>query len=122
MIFASQFSNYSMGNNSGGNSFGDVLVGFLGILLAIPLFFIAHRQVPQFDLPYHLDRIALFILIVFLLLLVLRLFKTLLLSLLSPLRDGWGMDHLPVNTDLRICIVMPALSFILFKMIPMRKH
>src|SRR5258707_1278053 len=65
-----------MGNNSGSNSFGDVLVGFLGILLAVPLFFIAHRHVPQFDLPYHLDRIALFILIVLLLLLVLRLFKT----------------------------------------------
>lgn len=77
-----------MGNNSGGNSFGDVLVGFLGILLAIPLFFIAHRQVPQFDLPYHLDRIALFILIVFLLLLVLRLFKTIITIAFIALA-GW---------------------------------
>jgi hypothetical protein len=63
--------------NSGNNTFGDILVGFLAILLAVPLFFIAHRQVPHLDLPYHLDRIGLFLVIVLLLILILRLFKTL---------------------------------------------
>jgi transglutaminase superfamily protein len=63
----------SNGNN---NWFGDILTGFLGFLLAIPLFFLAHRQLPVMDLPFRIDRIILFVIIVALLLLVLRLFKT----------------------------------------------
>lgn len=63
-------------SNENNNWFGDILTGFLGILLAVPLFFLAHRQLPAMDLPYSLDRILLFIIIIFLLLLVLRLFKT----------------------------------------------
>lgn len=66
-----------MGNNSHSNALGDILVGFLAMLLAVPLFFIAHRQVPHFDLPYHLDRIGLFLVIALLLILILRLFRTL---------------------------------------------
>lgn len=64
-----------MGNENN-NWFGDILIGFLGILLAVPLFFLAHRQLPAMDLPYNLDRILLFIVLIFLLLLLLRLFKT----------------------------------------------
>jgi len=66
-----------MGNRSGSNAFGDILVGFLAVVLSVPLFFIAHRQAPHFDLPYQLDRIILFVVILLLLLLILRLFKTL---------------------------------------------
>lgn len=77
-----------MGNNSNGNAFGDILVGFLAILLAVPLFFIAHRQVPHFDLPYHLDRIGLFLVIVLLLILILRLFRTL-ITLGFIALSGW---------------------------------
>jgi hypothetical protein len=65
-----------MGNTSGSNSFGDILVGFLGLLLAVPLFLVVHRQIPHMDLPYQVDRIIIFIVIILLLLLVLRLFKT----------------------------------------------
>ncbi|MDP9229575.1 MAG: transglutaminase [Bacteroidota bacterium] len=64
-----------MNNSSHGTSFGDLLVGFLSFVLALPLFIIAHKQLPHYDWPYHLDRILLFVVIVLLLLLVLRLFR-----------------------------------------------
>jgi len=64
-----------MGNGNN-NWFGDILTGFLGFLLAIPLFFFAHRQLPALDLPFRIDRILLFIVLIVLLMLVLRLFKT----------------------------------------------
>ena len=66
-----------MGNGSGYTSFGDVLVGFLGLILAVPLFILSHHQLPDFGMPYHLDRIILFIVLILLLLLVLRLFRSL---------------------------------------------
>jgi Ca2+/Na+ antiporter len=65
-----------MGNEPGHSSVGDVLVGFLGLLLAVPLFIMAHHQLPDIDLPFHLDRIILFIVLIALLFLVLRLFRT----------------------------------------------
>ncbi|MCW3119214.1 MAG: transglutaminase [Chitinophagaceae bacterium] len=65
-----------MGNESGHSSFGDILVGFLGLLLAVPLFIMAHHQLPEIGLPFHLDRILLFVILIGLLLLVLRLFRT----------------------------------------------
>jgi Ca2+/Na+ antiporter len=65
-----------MGNGSGHSAVGDVLVGFLGLLLAVPVFILAHHQLPDLDLPYHIDRIVLFGILIVLLLLVLRMFRT----------------------------------------------
>ncbi|MES1218201.1 MAG: transglutaminase domain-containing protein [Bacteroidota bacterium] len=65
-----------MGNTSGHTVIGDMLVGFLGLLLAVPLFILAHHQLPVIDLPFHLDRIILFVVIIGLLLLVLRMFRS----------------------------------------------
>lgn len=56
-------------------SFGDLLVGFLSFFLAFPLFIIAHKQLPELDWGYNLDRILLFVVIILLLLLILRLFR-----------------------------------------------
>ena len=57
------------------SGFGDILVGFLSFLVSIPLFMIAHRNLPEMAWPAHLDRILLFIVIISVLLLILRLFK-----------------------------------------------
>jgi hypothetical protein len=57
------------------SGFGDILVGFLSFLVSIPLFMIAHRNLPEMAWPVHLDRILLFIVIISVLLLILRLFK-----------------------------------------------
>lgn len=66
-----------MGNVSGHSALGDMLVGFLGLLLAVPLFIMAHHQLPDAGLPFHLDRIILFVVLIILLSLVLRMFRTL---------------------------------------------
>ncbi len=63
-------------STTGNNSFGDILVGFFACLLAVPLFIFAHHQLPLADWPFHFDRVTLFFVIVALLILVLRLFKT----------------------------------------------
>lgn len=60
-----------------GNPLSDVLVGFLSLLVAIPLFIIAHKQFPDLQWPGYLDRILIFASIVILLLLILRLFRPL---------------------------------------------
>ncbi len=65
-----------MGNGSNSNPLGDILIGVFGLLLAVPLFFLAHKQLPVMDLPFRIDRIILFMVIILLLLLVLRLFRT----------------------------------------------
>ena len=55
--------------------FGDILVGFFSFLLAIPIFIVAHKNLPEMDWPYHLDRILIFVVIITLLLVVLRIFR-----------------------------------------------
>lgn len=66
-------------SNNGHSSFGDVVIGFLSIFLAFPLFIIAHKQLPDPDWSYNLDRILLFVGIILLLLLMLRLFRFLII-------------------------------------------
>lgn len=57
------------------SSFLNLLIGFLCIILALPVFIILHKQVPDPEWPFNLDRITLFILVVLVLLLLLRVFK-----------------------------------------------
>jgi hypothetical protein len=92
-----------MGSRSESSGFSDVLVGFLAVILSVPLFFIAHRHAPHFDLPYQLDRVVLFAIILLLLLLILRIFKTLItfgfIALLAWLTYGtfnnrYGFENL----------------------------
>lgn len=59
------------------NVMHDVLVVFTGFLLALPLFMIAHKRLPDPDWPLHADRILLFACILGLLVLFLRLFRLL---------------------------------------------
>ena len=65
--------------NGGSASFLDIIVGFFCIVLALPLFILAHQLVPDPDWPYHVDRILLFIFILLLLFFILRLFRVLIL-------------------------------------------
>jgi Gamma-aminobutyrate permease and related permeases len=61
------------------SSFANLLIGVLCILLALPLFIILHKQLPDPDWPYSSDRIILFILVVLVLLLILRVFRILII-------------------------------------------
>jgi len=57
--------------------FVEILIGLISFLLALPLFIILHKRLPDYQIPYEADRILLFIAIVVILLLILRLFRLL---------------------------------------------
>ena len=59
---------------------GDVLVIIASVLTALPLFIIAHKELPLLNWPYEADRILLFLIIVALLLLILRVFRWLIVT------------------------------------------
>lgn len=59
---------------------GDVLVIVASVLTALPLFIIAHKELPLLNWPYEADRILLFLIMVALLLLILRVFRWLILT------------------------------------------
>lgn len=52
-----------------------IMVGLLSFILAFPLFILAHRELPDLNWPFHLDRILIFIILSLLLILFLRLFR-----------------------------------------------
>lgn len=57
------------------SSFGDILIGFLSFFLAFPIFIIIHKQIPDPDWNFNIDRLLLFASIILLCLIVLRLFQ-----------------------------------------------
>lgn len=57
----------------------DVIIFVLNILIAIPLFIIAHQNLIEPDWPWHLDRILLALVILIAIQLILRLIKTILI-------------------------------------------
>lgn len=56
-------------------SFSYLLVGFLSLVLAFPLFLFLHKQFPDYDWVFHADRVLMFLFAVIFSLLVLRLFR-----------------------------------------------
>lgn len=74
------------------NIIPDLTVYLVSFLMAFPLFILAHRKLPDFDWPYQLDRILLFTCIIFLLLVILRMFRVVVLVLTIGLLAwlGWG--------------------------------
>ncbi|WP_306350142.1 transglutaminase domain-containing protein [Flavobacterium sp. '19STA2R22 D10 B1'] len=57
----------------------NVIILVLNILIAVPVFIIVHQNVIDPDLPFHIDRILLFIAIVAIIQLVLRLLRTIII-------------------------------------------
>lgn len=60
----------------------NVIIFLLNILIAIPIFIIAHQNLIDLNWPIHLDRILLFILLVVIIQLILRLVKTILILII----------------------------------------
>ncbi|TMI78581.1 MAG: hypothetical protein E6H10_16795 [Bacteroidetes bacterium] len=58
----------------------NVLVGLLSFLLAVPLFILAYHRIPDFDWPYHSDKILIFFLIAVSLFLMVRSFKFIIIT------------------------------------------
>ncbi|EAZ94460.1 hypothetical protein FBBAL38_12220 [Flavobacteria bacterium BAL38] len=60
----------------------NVIIFLLNILIAIPIFIIAHQNLIDLNWPIHIDRILLFILLVVIIQLILRLVKTILILII----------------------------------------
>lgn len=56
------------------------LVGFLSLILAFPLFMYVHRQLPDYGWPFRTDRILMFIFLAAFVLMVLRLFRSVIIA------------------------------------------
>jgi len=52
-----------------------LLIGFLSLLIAFPLFILVHKQFPDYGWPFHTDRILMFLVILVFALLMLQLFR-----------------------------------------------
>lgn len=52
-----------------------LLIGFLSLLIAFPLFIFVHKQFPDYNWPFHTDRILMFFVILVFALLMLQLFR-----------------------------------------------
>src|SRR4026208_1391522 len=52
-----------------------LLVGFLSLFIAFPIFILLHKQLPDYHWPIHTDRILLFLLVIVFVLLLLSLFR-----------------------------------------------
>src|SRR6188474_492453 len=52
-----------------------LLVGFLSLFIAFPIFIVIHKQLPEYDWPIHSDRILFFLLVVVFVLLLLSMFR-----------------------------------------------
>lgn len=61
----------------------DVIFFVLNILITIPLFIIVHQNTIEFNWPFNLDRILLFILIIVVNQLILRLLKTIIIAFIA---------------------------------------
>lgn len=59
-----------------------IIIFILNVLIAIPVFLIAHQNFIDLDWPIHLDRILLFVLIIIGIQLVLQLVKTIIILII----------------------------------------
>ncbi|HKC36757.1 MAG TPA: transglutaminase family protein [Chitinophagaceae bacterium] len=83
-----------------------LLVGFLSLFIAFPIFILLHKQLPDYDWPIHSDRILLFALVIVFVLLLLSLFRpiinfiflgSLILLLYGTFTDTYGFQNLATD-------------------------
>jgi hypothetical protein len=83
-----------------------LLVGFLSLFIAFPIFILLHNQLPDYDWPIHSDRILLFLLVVLFVLLLLSLFRpvinfifagTLIILLYGTFTETYGFKNLATD-------------------------
>src|SRR5678816_4658292 len=80
-----------------------LLVGFLSLFIAFPIFILIHQQLPEYDWPVHSDRILLFLLVVLFVLLLLSMFRpiinfifigSLIILVYGTFTDTYGFQNL----------------------------
>lgn len=85
------------------NSISYLLVGFLSLIIAFPIFVIIHKQVPEYNWPFYLDRVLMFLFVVIFSILLLSAFRpvinfifvgSLLLLLYGSLTETYGFQNL----------------------------
>jgi hypothetical protein len=93
-----------------------LLVGFLSLFIAFPIFIVIHKQLPDYDWPIHSDRILLFILVIAFVLLLLSLFRpvinfifvgSLVLLLYGTFTDTYGFKNLATDYKAMFSAIKP---------------
>ena len=83
-----------------------LLVGFLSLFIAFPIFILLHKQLPDYEWPIHSDRILLFAIVIIFVLLLLSLFRpiinfiflgSLILLLYGTFTDTYGFQNLATD-------------------------
>ena len=93
-----------------------LLVGFLSLFIAFPIFIVIHKQLPDYDWPIHSDRILLFILVIAFVLLLLSLFRpvinfifagSIILLLYGTFTDTYGFKNLATDYKAMFSAIKP---------------
>ena len=93
-----------------------LLVGFLSLFIAFPIFILFHKQMPEYNWPIHLDRVLLFILVVAFVLVLLSLFRpvinfifagSLVLLLYGTFTETYGFQNLASDYKAMFSAIKP---------------
>ncbi len=94
-----------------------LLVGFLSLFIAFPIFILLHEQLPDYDWPIHADRILLFLSVILLVLVLLSLFRpvinfifvgALVLLLYGTFTDTYGFQNLATDYKAMFSAIKPS--------------
>lgn len=93
-----------------------LLVGFMSLFIAFPIFILFHKQMPEYNWPIHLDRVLLFILVIAFVLVLLSVFRpiinfifggSLLLLLYGTFTDTYGFKNLATDYKSMFSAIKP---------------
>ena len=70
-----------------------LLVGFLSLFIAFPIFILLHKRIPDYEWPIHSDRILLFLLVVAFVLLLLSVFRPV-INFIFAVREDKHFDNI----------------------------
>ena len=102
-LYKNLIMNLSSKQSASLHSISYLLVGFLSLVVAFPIFIVIHKQVPDYNWPFHSDRILMFAFVVVFALLLLIAFRpvinfifvgSLLLLLYGTLTETYGFKNL----------------------------
>ncbi len=93
-----------------------LLVGFLSLFIAFPIFILLHKQLPDYEWPIHSDRVLLFIVVILFVLLLLSMFRpvinfifvgTLVLLVYGTFTDTYGFKNLATDYKAMFSAIKP---------------
>jgi hypothetical protein len=93
-----------------------LLVGFLSLFIAFPIFIVIHKQLPDYEWPLHSDRILMFIFVIIFVLLLLSMFRpvinfifvgSLILLLYGTFTHTYGFKNLATDYKAMFSAIKP---------------